>query len=402
MEINQKLKNEDFDNYYKIHWWEFPPNIMINLELSFRKKFFGEVISHFGKSLDVGIFLCKIAKKYGYKRLDKGSKVRTYKTSNKRNIYVPQWTLKELTLKIGYNLYEIERYIQAYRARAGSSIINPILPIKVTPEFDSILSHIMGDGTEKRTKNIAASYIQYNIKGRINFYKKLLNVFGDIDPPSFTKQRKGMDVGIPKAILLIIKHHYSIKNISTYESCIPKQFLSKSNEQKLAILCSFLVDEGSIYDLISLRMKNYGVIHSLRKMTCSLGYKCSKINKFKDHTGDFVFGFNISNSSLNKMASDIKQLSQKYPTCDFAHKQTDFNILASGKRTTERTRYFGETKKLMLNFLKSTPKTAMELARLVNICRRTARIHIEDLKNSNKLELDYVKSKGAKVWKLKI
>ena len=36
-----------------------------------------------------------------------------------------------------------------------------------------------------------------------------------------------------------------------------------------------------------------------------------------------------------------------------------------------------------------------------SLLRRTARIHLEELNNLNKVDISYIKSKGAKVWKIK-
>lgn len=231
-----------------------------------------------------------------------------------------------------------------------------------------------------------------------NFYNKLINTFGNIYPADFTFGMTNIQLIVPRVIMLIIKNHYSIKSINKFKL---DPFLFKPKEYKLSILCTFLVDEGCIYDMVNLRMKDRKLIKAMREITLSLGYKCSKVNKFLNYDKKYIFGFNISNFSLKKMEKDICELRKKYPTCYLAHKQEYFEILANQRRKSGNIRKCGETKKLIINNLKGNSRTIMELARLTGIGRRTARNHIEDLRNLNLVEVECIKGKGAKIWKIK-
>jgi hypothetical protein len=383
----------------KIHFWNFPPEITINLEKTFRKRFLEQAIEYFGVSWKVEEFLKQKRKKYSIKKKSFASNLRYYKTSNRDDIYISQWVITELALVLNYNLKNMEKHIVSYRTqKGGSAIISPKLPISVSPEFDSILAHIICDGSDRITRKGHSNYTQKNIMGRTNFYKKLLNVFGGIYPCTLDLRREKA-VGVPKTIISIIKNYYSINKV---EETNLRIFLDKSKKHRLAILCSFLVDEGSIYDLISLRMKDKKMIEDMREITLSLSYKCSKkVNKFLDHTNGYVYGFNISNFSLKKMKKDIKSLSQEYHSCYLAHKQKHFEILALRSRAPIKIRKDGETKALIIDSLKKKSKNTMELSSSVGVGRRTASGHLNELKMENMVSVDYVKNTGAKIWKIK-
>jgi len=385
----------------KIHFWNFPSNITIKFEPGFRKRFFEDVVKYFKNSKNAGMFLRKVSAKHTKRRTFTGSEIRTFKTTKEGGLYdyCPVWMIVELANKIGHDLKNLETKIIAYRAMGGggSSIIKPVLPVKVTPEFDSIIAHMMGDGTDKRTFSGAASYSQYDIKNVKQFYQKLINVFGEISPPSFSYSRKSKDVGIPSPIISTIKKHYSIKGFGTFESRVPKQLFTKGKYNKLAFLLAFLVDEGTLYDFISFRLANRKLVKDVRNITISLGYKCSKLLVAKNKVGT-IYGFNISNYSLIKMHNDIKKLIKKYPTCDLANKQKNFNYLVSLGTSSRRKRHYGETKKLILKKLEERPRTTLELGNLTGVCRRTARVHLEDLQRIKKVKIKNIKPKGTKIW----
>lgn len=154
-----------------IHFWQFPPEITINLEKKFRKKILNESFRYFRFSWRIEEFLKQKRDKYKVKRSSFASNLRLYKVSNNDDVYISQWIITELALVLNYDLNEIEKKIIAYRTRRGGySIINPKLPVKVTPEFDSILCHIICDGSERITWDNATAYIQKDVNGRINFY----------------------------------------------------------------------------------------------------------------------------------------------------------------------------------------------------------------------------------------
>ena len=165
----------------KIHFWEFPNNIYVNLKVNFRKKLFKDFCEKFNTDKEATQYLFKKAKKYSRINFYSFySSIRNYKTMNKRRA-IPIWIILNIVKLSKINLRTIESNIEAYGSSRGILVENPILPVRVTPEFDSILAHMLGDGTDRRNKSNSGGYCQYNKDGLNNFINKLRKVFGDLE-----------------------------------------------------------------------------------------------------------------------------------------------------------------------------------------------------------------------------
>ncbi|MBW2981889.1 hypothetical protein KY343_03345, partial [Candidatus Woesearchaeota archaeon] len=101
--------------------------------------------------------------------------------------------IEKKIINFTFSFKEIENKVLAYKSYHGKEIIPESknkrkLPIKINPEFESIVYHLMGDG---HVAEIGSSeYTQLNKISKDNFLKKLFNVFGYFD---FSK--KGYDNG---------------------------------------------------------------------------------------------------------------------------------------------------------------------------------------------------------------
>lgn len=341
------------------------------------------------------MFISEKSFQYGKGKKYTGSEIRTLKTTDThQREYCYVWMLLELANEIGYKLGNIQKYIVAYKVCSGMPITKK-LPVRVTPEFTSILAHFMGDGTDKKTRDGTTSYTQYNDFGLENFQKKIINVFGK--PERCIISKKYHTVFVPKSITSILKKCFSVKSFGTYESSVPEILYSMPDEHKLAFLVAFLVDEGTIYDTVSFRLANRKLVEQVRKIAISLGYICSGLLTSRNKNGN-VYGFSISNYSLRKLSNDIKRLSKKYPTCNLTQKQEHFDYLTSLGRSSIPKREVNKTKELLLVLLKDEPKTVLELAKLAGVCRRTTRGHLDDMERLKKVRVIGKKSMGAKLW----
>ena len=115
-----------------------------------------------------------------------------------------QFTENKL-LCFNFTIEEFQNKIVSYQAYHGKSIKPEFqderkLPIKVTPEFESIIYHLMGDGHVRAIGS--GEYTQLSVIGRTNFLNKLYNTFGyfEVTEKSFNDGR----VIIPKVIIDII------------------------------------------------------------------------------------------------------------------------------------------------------------------------------------------------------
>jgi hypothetical protein len=386
-----------------IHFWHFPVGLKIKFDDDFRILFFKRAVEFYGSSSRTADFLMSKRRVYGFNGNISASSIRRYKSNTKqKNInFIQWWIIFELSKKIGYNSKYIEKKIIGYRYHIGSRIKNPVLPIEITPDFDSIVAHMMCDGTDKRTRNGAASYTQYDINGRRQFFEKIKNVFGIPIPSTFSDKRMDMSVGVPTVIMKIIKHHYSIVSFGCRECRIPKEIYHKSRHHRLAFLVSFIIDEGTVYDLISIRTTNKELMQDLKEITELNGYRCSEVTN-KNHKNYGIYGFNISNYSLGRLSHDIRTLNKKYGTFSLLHKQDNFDNLVRLGRHSRPKRRFNETKGIILSSLQKNTATVMELSHLTGVGRRSVRNHIEDLKTKNMVRLVGEKySGGAKIWGLR-
>jgi len=387
-------------NYDEIHIWDFPlTEVSLNLEPKFRAMLFKDAVTKFKTSKKLASYLYEQGKKYEVIRIGLASRIRDWKNITK-SIFIPAWIILETanTLKIQKDL--VEKKVESYKTHHGSTnITNPKLPILVTPEFASLAIHLMCDGTDRRNlKTPLGSYTQHNPISRNRFYQKMLNIFGNLEPSTLSSD--GKQIVLPSCLFLVLKNYYQIKRFGSFESRISPIMKNQSKEFKVAILSAFLVDEGTIYDCVSVRVKNRDLLNDLREIVLSLNYKCSEIERTEDKkSGGYVYKLTISTYSAKKLLNDIKNLAKLFPTCDLAHKQESLEHIVSLSRKSGSKRKMGKTKEMIVECLKE-PKTVMEISRNVGIARRTVRQHLEDILKIDKVKCSGVKGR-AKLWLLK-
>ena len=237
---------------------------------------------------------------------------------------MPLWVLHELSIVLSNCMNtEIQQNIEYYSAWGKSNRIkNPKLPLKLTPELVSVIFHFFGDGHIGK-KGVASSYRQMNKKGLQNFLIKVKNCFGNFD---FSKQEyEDGRLNVPKAITNFYEHYFKLPSTKCLESYIPKNIKSLSKEYLLAGLVSFIIDDGHIGEVITIYSKNKNLLKDIKEIALKCGYICNPIRE-KYVYGKFdVFRFSISSKSYKKLFNDVFLLSNKFPTCDFAHKQKILN-----------------------------------------------------------------------------
>lgn len=100
---------------------------------------------------DLADWINKQSPKYGLNTKFNGGDINNFKTGKKLDIRtniihhrtMPVWVILELSKLSGISISEIHKNILAYRSEgSGNLILIPKLPIKVTPEFESIIFHL--------------------------------------------------------------------------------------------------------------------------------------------------------------------------------------------------------------------------------------------------------------------
>lgn len=225
-----------------------------------------------------------------------------------------------------FSLKELEDNIIGYKACHGKKIIPEFnkerkIPIKVTPEFESILYHLMGDG---HVSEIGSSeYTQLNMLAKQNFLLKLYRTFGFFDI-----SKKGFDDGriyISKTIIKILCHYYKL-NFEEFrwdKSALPQISLGRDNDFKLAGLIAFIVDEGYVgRSVITIYSSNRLLLSQIRQLTIDLDLRCSSIRSQKRRgTTKESFRLTIFKKSVEKLFIKANKLKHIYPTCNFSQKK---------------------------------------------------------------------------------
>jgi len=273
--------------------------------------------------------------------------------------FMPLWLAFKLLKVCKISLHELDAHTMSYRSGGSGLIVNsPHLPIKITPELESIIIHLFGDGA---AGDFTPSYTQKNRDSFNNFITKLINCFGDLEKSIYFTQGKHQ-VKFPKAITDIIRAYYHIISFHSDKAIIPKKIFGRNKKFKLACLLAFLVDEGGIRDVITAYNKNLVFLSGIRKMAISCGYTCSEIN-LKTKSG--CFSFNISNKDLDKIWKDIDELNKTFPTCNLSFKKPILKQLMR-RRQIKNVKNGEVTKQVILDCLGNNINTAISISSSIN------------------------------------
>lgn len=361
-----------------IHWWQFPLNLIsLKLNQRFKDNFFKKVKRDFSSVNELALFLQEKSRLYNKNITTDYRIVWQY---HKKAKYIPAWVIYEIAKKIKTDLSEIEENIESYISTYGKLYIyNPILPIKITPEFTSIPIHIMCDGSIHKHNFI---YFQKEKIGLERFRKLIYNVFGEYKIKKYKRSYY-----FPAAFSMIISNYF---NISTYLSdrCrIPSKILKGAKENKIATLLAFLNDEGNVSGRVRFISSNKKFILDLKNIANSLGYSCkvSILNRKGKMSRDGYILY-INQKSLEKFYQDYKDLISMFPCLDIGKKLEEIeNIIKFNNRTWKQRKKF-ETKKIILDALRTEPKTAIELREIVGINLWTVYHHLQMLTKLGKIK----------------
>tara|TARA_Y100000034_G_scaffold10237_1_gene10813 strand:+ start:9141 stop:10286 length:1146 start_codon:yes stop_codon:yes gene_type:complete len=292
-------------------------------------------------------------------------------------------------------LKNLQKNIISYKTRGGNNYIkNPKLPIKITPLFDMLIAHHIGDGCVVNPKNGRKpyfSYRQYNKFYRDLYIKKIESVFGQLKYESnYLKDKKTTQVYFPLAVseLMFKIYNLNINSFKTEISRIPKQILEKNKQYKLAVLIAFIIDEGNIdSNLILIRLKNKELIEDLQIICNDFNYDTT-LRKTKDG----MFNLYILSKSISKFYKDYLNLLNKYSEVNLGYKGQKIEEFIN--RLNKPKRYIKGNKNKILNLLSKKQLTVNELANTLNMTRQGARYLIKKLLKENKIEIKLIVKYG--------
>ncbi len=281
-----------------------------------------------------------------------------------------------------HRILELRSHVYG-NGRVGYSRSNPIrpkFPIKLTPEFSSLVAHLFCDGSLSVDKNGYVHIHYYNTDRKLleDFRNTAAKVFGITD--IYESKNKGISfLSLPTPVGLILK--IKIKDFSS-KSCRIPEFIKNSNDIsiKKAFIRAFVDDEGSVIfrpprRYIEISCSNIELLSDLRIMIEEIGIRCGHIYHKALRGFDFYYFYVRGHGHIKRFRDEIGLIHSK--------KSEKLNRSIDSK---QRIRYgHEESKELVLKALKSGMRRK-EIAAKLNRKLNTIDYHIKVLKNKGVIE----------------
>lgn len=286
-------------------------------------------------------------------------------------------------------LNEFQANILSYKTRKGWNCIEqPKLPIEITPVFDMLVAHNIGDGTVINcggNRKLYFGYRQFDHHYRNLYLRKIEAVFGKVRYRSaypYSEHTTRIYSPIVCSELMFKLYGLTATSFKSEIARIPKEIFTKDWRHKLAFLIGIIIDEGNIDScLIAISMKNEPIITDLQRICNDLGYRTTM--RKKGTLG--MYCLYILSKSLPKFYSDYELLISEYPEVDLGKKGA--KILEFLNRMSKPKLYIEGNKPKLLVELTNGALTVNELAQRLNMTRQGARYLVNQLIQENKLEL---------------
>jgi hypothetical protein len=357
----------------KFHLWEFYNSQKVSVDLSEQSR------DNFARLVKGNI------SKIAYKSKITPSRMYDYFINKKTPI--PLDKLMNISKLLSINLYDIEKEILSYKQKLvpiKNSIFNPILPLKISPYFTSIVSNLFFDGSLPRDGK-GAYYNQKRKTIMDLFTKKLEKVFGDIQFSVKKDHRGVLKCRFPRIAGEISKEIYEVKTFHGDFARLSKRILSLNKENKTAFLTSAILDEGSIaYDgHIIFGVNNKLLCEDMLNLSKDLGLSVSEL-KNKKHSNFYYFHI----KSLKKLLQLVETLSEDFPLISLDYKLERLKkALEIKEQNYKYTKDFSDKRKdMILKELFKKSQTINQLASKLLIPPRTIRRYMYYLIMVNKIE----------------
>ena len=328
----------------------------------------------------------------------------TFKVRMKRGYkyFIDLEILLNLCRILDVSLEELQNNIVSYKTRRGWNYIeNPILPIKITPIFDMLIAHHIGDGNvvnPKKGRKPYFSYRQFDTNYRNLYINKIESIFGKLKYKSdYLNNQNTTKIYFPVvgSDLMFKLYNLDIGSFKSETARIPQEILNKDWKHKLAFLIGLIIDEGHVDStLILIRVKNKGLIEDLNKI-CSELYYHTSIKKNKDG----LFSLYILSKSINKFYQDYQNLLKDYPEVNLGYKGEKIKEFID--RINKPKVYIQGNKDKILLELSKEKLTVNELAKRLNMTRQGARYLIKELVKENKVEVKSIVKFGNYKYSLR-
>jgi len=282
--------------------------------------------------------------------------------------------------KVGVSFKRLERKIISYKTKRGTIIIkNPKLPIKTSPIFYMLYGHIMADGHFAKNKGIRSGYViytQYNKNLRLSFLDKVNYVFGEL---KFQKEyfQTSKKICLPEVISLILSKHlnYTERDFLTENARFPDYFFKLNKKSQLAILISFIMDEGNIDSgQIIIRLINKPLLLNLKRICDNLKYP-SKITNGKNK----MYNLYILKEGLKKFWRDYNILNKNYPFLTMNYKEKEIENYIKRNRKIWVSSGKNVTKNKIISLLEKGPLKVKDISYFLQLSRQGIKYNLNNL-----------------------
>jgi len=344
----------------EFHLWESfnPERITVDISKNLKEKF---------KTL-IGKNIYKVANNLNI------TPARIYDYFFTKSAQIPLDRLMRISIFFNIRLNDMEKEIISYKHKLvpiKNSIFNPILPIKITPYFTSIVSHLFFDGSLPMDGK-GTFYNQKRKDSMELFTEKLTNVFGDIQYSIIKDHRGVLKCRFPRIAGEICKNIYEIDSFNGNIARISNKIFSLDKNNHGAFFIPAILDEGSVaYDgHIIFGINNKLLCEDIRLLGMGLNLDITKVKEKKNSK---FYYFHIK--SIKKFYDFVEGFSNKYPLISLNHKFERLKkALEIKNQEFKYTKDFSDKRKdLVLKELSRQKKTINQLASKLLIPPRTIR-----------------------------
>jgi hypothetical protein len=382
-------------NNLKIELKDFPDDIYILLEEEFRVNFFktawkiNRSYRHLAKKMGVSnTTMLSFRRGKDTAGLEKSLSIGHLKKIIEFSQDSPLWS---------FNWNDIQNNVKLMKAKSGTlKIFNPHFPIYDSIRLRELITHLMCDGSALNEKYRTSKYASTSLQ-TVNEFKRKLLIFGEISNLKIRKRTfpnhyfDCYTLNFSKAITKILSYKFKI-NFRSTEARLPKEFFNGNRLFLIAIIRSFIIDEGCIKDRnISLCSGSIGLLRDLILVCNNLGYQYQKIKK-----SNRTYYLDISPNSFEKVYKDIMQLG----VLPIEEKQQRLDL---GIQILKNKPNFKKLNGQILSILKNKSSTKLELARILLVNTKTIGerlLRLEKQSVVKRLKERHKGKGGAFIWTL--
>jgi len=264
-------------------------------------------------------------------------------------------------------------------------IYNPKFPIILDYEMGQLLGKICGDGCVQDDNSYTTSYNNKCDELIKEFEQLFIKNIGNTN--FYERENNGVKVITVTGLMgKIISSFFDFKHSKT----VPKCIMQGNENAKRGFLRSIFDDEATVNKIhgeIRLKMKYYNFVSDIKKLLNNLGIITSEIKKdtSKNRFGKVAYYFTITGrSNLTKLLEMV----------GFTHPKKMKRLVNRINSYKEEQYLKGEPQNLIFNILlKYGPKTAKEIAKIMNRNKRTVQFHLDTLKNKDLIFYKKIKRK---------